>query len=165
MNSAEFRRRLDARAMSPRRFRSSLLRGEGLCGDAARLPTRLLHRGELCCRPPQSPLGVRDVRKRTPLAVGCRKSRARRSTRVGPARSNSRRHRQVPCATIRGQGNHLTRHASIGRVHSRFVPGLPPRPETAYDLPQFWVRLMPRGVSNGARGVAFSDLTFSRRVL
>ena len=68
--------------------------------------------------------------------------------------------RCVPCATIRA-----SRRAATVAVHSRIVPGLPPRPETAYDLPQFWVRLMPRGVSNGARGVAFSDLTFSRRVL
>jgi hypothetical protein len=76
------------RALSSRRFRSSLLRDEGLCGEAARLPILLLHRGELCCRPPQSPLGARDVRKKTPLAVGCRKSRARRSKRVDPARSD-----------------------------------------------------------------------------
>jgi hypothetical protein len=64
-------------------------------------------------------------------------------------------------------GRAVTQRARLGfaAVHSPFGLGLPPRSETAYDLPQFWVRLMTIGVSNGSRGVAFSDLTFSRRVL
>jgi hypothetical protein len=121
---------------------------------AARLPAHAPHCGELRWHSPRLARSVsatfapqrRDARMASPKEQAC--GFGSRWCAAFHAPQFARRHRAATVA-----------------IHSRIVPGLPPRPETAYDLPQFWVRLMPRGVSNGARDVALSDLTFSRRVL
>ncbi len=120
---------------------------------AARLPAHAPHCAELCRRSPRLPrfVSVRSAPQRRDGRMAARRSKHAASARDGALRSMRHNSRAAIAASV--------------AIHSRIVPGLPPRPETAYDLPQFWVQLMPTGVSNGARGVALSDLTFSRRVL
>ena len=121
---------------------------------AARLPAHAPHGAEPCWHSP-----------RLPRFGSARSAPQRRDARIASAKEQARGFVSRWCAVFHAP--QFARRGTLATVavHSRIVPGLPPRPETAYDLPQFWVRLMPRGVSNGARGVALSDLTFSRRVL
>jgi hypothetical protein len=121
---------------------------------AARLPAHAPHCAELCRHSP-----------RLPRVVSATSAPQRRDARIASAEQQSRGSGPRCCAALHAPQFARRRRAARVAIHSQMVPGLPPRPETAYDLPQLWVRLMPTGVSNGARGVALSDLTFSRRVL
>ena len=121
---------------------------------AARLPAHAPHGAELCRHSPRL------------LRFGsARSAPQRRDARIASAKEQACGFGSRWCAAFHAPQFARRHRAATVAIHSRIVPGLPPRPETAYDLPQFWVRLMPIGVSNGARGVALSDLTFSRRVL